>query len=637
MTQDTTQSYNPSTIQATYISAADAGVTNEHISPKALKVVEGLQEAGFQAYLVGGCVRDLIVGTKPKDFDVSTNATPEQIKKAFGRNARIIGRRFKLVHVRFGYEVIEVATFRADASDRDRVGRNEMSEGDQGQLLRDNVYGTIEEDVVRRDFTVNSMYYDSVKGEILDFMNGIEDVKAGKLKSIGEPKQRFIEDPVRMLRVIRFAGKLGFEMEPEALEMIEEQGKLLSHVSNARLFEEVLKLFHGGAAYETYLLLRKYGLFKYLFPFTDQLVIDGVEGLPERALQNTDKRVRQGKPVIPAFLFACMMWDPVKADAQVLMEDGANESHAWRVAMNDGLRDQNQYVAVPRRLADIILDIWNIHFRLIKRNPRMVKACLNNRRFRAAYDFLLLRTMLHEVDEEISEWWTDIQECEGDERDEMISELNKTYKQDRQPKSQNNSNEPDGNSVNYNSASYEESYGNTVFGDGYEGGFGKSSGNGQKKQNRNQSNRGGRSSNSRNSNSQKNNGGGRNKQGQVAEGGQGKAGGHRKKRRSKKQSNAQGAANPNQANGEQNTNARRSKAGKKRSSKKRTNNGQRRNGANANRQNSRGRNNSEQRFQEARPADEYGVTSSGSNKKVKVRRKRRIVGPAEGDDKPSLG
>jgi len=614
-------------IQANIISASAAGISNDNISTKALKVVEALQEAGYQAYLVGGCVRDLIIGTKPKDFDVSTNATPEQIRKTFGRNARIIGRRFKLVHVRYGYEVIEVATFRADANDRDRVGQNEMSEGDQGQLLRDNVYGSIEEDVVRRDFTVNSLYYDSVNGEILDFMSGIEDVRAGKLKSIGEPEQRFIEDPVRMLRVIRFAGKLGFEMEPEALKMIEEQGKLLAHVSNARLFEEVLKLFHGGAAYETYLLLRKYGLFKYLFPFTDQIAIEGVEGLPERALQNTDKRVKQGKPVIPAFLFACMMWDPVKADAQILMEDGANESHAWRVAMNDGLRDQNQYVAVPRRLAEIILDIWNIHFRLIKRNPRMVKACLNNRRFRAAYDFLLLRTMVHEVDEEISQWWTEIQEVEQDDREEMISELNKTYKQDRKPRQSNN--EPDGNSVDYNSVNYEENYGNTVFGDGYEGGFGNTGGNGnngQKKQNRGQ-------------------GRGRKKQGQRGgqrglqnknKAGQQKSGGQRGRR-----SNKQNQANAGQGvtgNGEQSNNTRRGKAGKKRLSKKRSNNGgQRRNGPNANRKNARGRNNSEPRFQEARPADEYGVTSSGSNKKVKVRRKRRVVGPSDNDDKPILG
>jgi poly(A) polymerase len=624
-------------IQANIISATEAGINNKDISVKALQVVQGLQDAGYQAYLVGGCVRDLIVGTKPKDFDVSTNATPEQIKKAFGRNARIIGRRFRLVHVRFGYEVIEVATFRADASDRERVGQNEMSEGDQGQLLRDNVYGSIEEDVVRRDFTVNAMYYDSVKGEILDFMNGVDDVKAGQLKSIGAPEQRFTEDPVRMLRVIRFAAKLGFEMEPEALRMIEDQGKLLSHVSNARLFEEVLKLFHGGAAYDTYLLLRKYGLFKYLFPFTDQTAIEGVEGLPERALQNTDKRVRQGKPVIPAFLFACMMWDPVKADAQILMGDGANESHAWRVAMNDGLRDQNQYVAVPRRLAEIILDIWNIHFRLIKRNPRMVKACLSNRRFRAAYDFLLLRTMLHEVDEEISEWWTEIQEVEPGDREEMISELNKTYKQERQPRQ--GQNEPDGNSVAYNGGN-DDNYGNTVFTGGYDGGSGNSgANNGERKQNRNGGGRG------------------RKKQGQPgAQRGQqkratgqpknGSSRGRRPNRQTQNNSGQGGNENPNAnpgnsvnaGNSERPTNPRRGKAGKKRSSKKRTNNGApRHNGPNARRQNSRGRNNSEPRFEEARPADEFGVTSSGSNKKVKVRHKRRIVGPSDDNDKPVLG
>ncbi|MEM7359248.1 MAG: polynucleotide adenylyltransferase PcnB [Pseudomonadota bacterium] len=429
----------------TTYSATEVGISQESISENALKVVSDLQEAGYQAYLVGGCVRDLLLGNKPKDFDVTTDATPEQIKKTF-KNSRIIGRRFKLVHVRFGYEVIEVATFRADASNREEVGRNEMSEGDQGQLLRDNVFGSLEEDVERRDFRVNALYFDPNADEVLDYVGGLEDLRARKLVSIGEPKQRFREDPVRMLRVIRFSAKLDFEMEPEALEMIEEEGKLLSHVSSARLFEEVLKLFHGGAAYETYLMLRKYGLFKYLFPFTDQGVLDEVEGMPERALQNTDKRIAEGKPVIPAFLFACMMWDPVKADARILMNDGTPEPQAWRIAMNDGLRDQNQYVAVPRRLAEIILDIWNIQFRLIKRNPRMIKASLNNRRFRAAYDFLLLRTALHEVDEEIADWWTRIQEVDAAEREEMIVELGHSYKSERQA----GNNEANGNSVNYN-------------------------------------------------------------------------------------------------------------------------------------------------------------------------------------------
>jgi len=604
--------------KAEIITAAEAGINNEAISDNALQVVQGLQDAGYQAYLVGGCVRDLLLGIKPKDFDVATNATPEQIKAAFKRNARIIGRRFKLVHVRFGYEVIEVATFRADANDRDEVGRNQMTEGDQGQLLRDNVYGTIEEDVVRRDFQVNALYYDSVKGEILDFMGGMADLKAGKLISIGEPKLRFTEDPVRMLRVIRFAAKLGFEMEPEALAMIEDEGKLLSHVSPARLFEEVLKLFHGGAAYETYLLLRKYGLFKYLFPFTDQVAIVGAEGMPERALQNTDKRIKAGKPVIPAFLFACMLWDPVRADAHILMEDGSTESQAWRVAMNDALRDQNQYVAVPRRLAEIILDIWNIHFRLIKRNPRMVKASLNNRRFRAAYDFLLLRTMVHEVDEEISDWWTDIQEVDDPERDAMIKEIGKSYKQERKPKGGNK--EPDGNSINYISNNNDG---------GFDDGFGNKAGGNARGQHK--KSHAGRKT--------------------TAKGKKGAARGRRGRKNAgaaNRNNNQQTNGNAGQAVGNNAGKANGRRRGKKTGGRKKVA-GNRGNGAGrANNKRGRGGKNSTRqakatdgRYQDARPKDDYGNHSSSSakQKKVKVRHKRRInidenSISSDSDDKP---
>lgn len=437
---------------ATVLSATEVGIDKNEISENALKVIQQLQDAGFTAYLVGGCVRDLVLGLKPKDFDVATNATPEQIKGIIKRS-RIIGRRFKIVHVRFGYEVIEVATFRADASDRDSVTNQEMSEGSEGQLLRDNVYGSVEEDVARRDFRANSLYYDPLKGDVLDYLGGLEDIRASKLVSIGKAEQRFREDPVRMLRVVRFSAKLGFSMEEDALQMIEDEGSLLSNVSPARLFDEVLKLFHGGAAYETYLLLRKYGLFKYLFPFTDSSVIEGEIGMPERALKNTDKRIAQGKPVIPAFLFASMMWDPVKADAQILMSDGSPEAQAWKIAMKDGLRDQNQYVAVPRRLAEIIIDIWEIHFRLIKRNPRMIRSSLNNRRFRAAYDFLLLRSSLHEVDEEIAQWWTKIQEVDDKAKDQMIRDVSEVYKQQRQSRQHQHrqNREADGNSINYNS------------------------------------------------------------------------------------------------------------------------------------------------------------------------------------------
>ncbi len=593
-------------ITANIIKADEAGINNDNISEKAIEVVQGLQDAGFEAYLVGGCVRDLLLENKPKDFDVSTNATPEEIKQAFGRNARIIGRRFKLVHVRFGYEVIEVATFRADASDRDGVGRNEMSEGDQGQLLRDNVFGCIEEDVVRRDFRANALYYDPIKGEILDFMGGIEDIKAKKLVSIGEPKQRFTEDPVRMLRVVRFAAKLGFEMEPEAMSMIEEHGDLLSHVSSARLFEEVLKLFHGGAAYETYLMLRKYGLFKFLFPFTDQIALDGVEGMPERALKNTDRRIHAGKPVIPAFLFACMLWDPVKADAQTLMEDGTSEAQAWRIAMNDGLRDQNQYVAVPRRLAEIILDIWNIHFRLIKRNPRMVKTSLNNRRFRAAYDFLLLRTQVHEVDEEVGEWWTKIQEIDAAEREEMIIELGKVYKSQRQPK-RNEGQEPDGNSVNYNSINYNPNQSAS-----YDDGFGSGYGHGGN------ANSNGRRANGRSQNQ------GRNKPANRG-GGRPPSGHNNRGRHQQSAGQGQGpqAGGPNRqgANKAAGPQRRRTKVGG--APKRGRNYGQ--TGAPM-----RGRvTNQDARYVEARPKDDYGnySTDNASTKKVKVRRKRRIATP----------
>lgn len=558
-------------------SATEVGINRESISEKALKVVSDLQQAGFQTYLVGGCVRDLLLGKKPKDFDVATSAKPEQVKDTF-RNSRIIGRRFRLVHVRFGYEVIEVATFRAGADDREEVGLHEMSEGDQGQLLRDNVYGTLEEDVMRRDFRVNALYFDPVKGEILDFVGGIDDLGERKLCSIGESKQRFREDPVRMLRVIRFAAKLDFAMEVEALEMIQEEGKLLSHVSPARLFEEVLKLFHGGAAYETYLMLRKYGLFKYLFPFTDQGVLEDVEGMPERALKNTDKRVRQGKPVIPAFLFACLMWDPVRADARILMNDGTSELQAWRIAMTDALRDQNQYVAVPRRLAEIILDIWNIQFRLAKRNPRMIEACLSNRRFRAAYDFLLLRAALYEIDEEIAEWWTQIQDVDVSERKQMIVELGQQSKNDLEFEEMEG--ETNGNSVNYKGGQA----------------TGKRSAKGHAKQG---------------------------KQGQRKKPGSGgKSAGAQKqnsKRSAKPKANGGKKAVAHEA-------GKKNNAGKGKTSNKNASNGRKKGGASAGKR-------SEVAYLGSPPKDEYGdyqqasaKTTDEKQKKVKVRRKRKVLG-----------
>ncbi len=600
------------------ISASEAQLDLQQISSNALQVVERLQEKGYQAYLVGGCVRDLILGIKPKDFDVSTNATPEQVKRVFNRNGRIIGRRFKIVHVRFGYDVIEVATFRANAEDRDKVDRNQMTESEEGRLIRDNVYGSIDEDVVRRDFTANSLYLDPIAGEVIDYLGGIQDIAQKKLVSIGDPSTRFREDPVRMLRVVRFSAKLGFEMEPEALAIIEEEGKLLAHVSPARLFEEVLKLFHGGAAHRTYQTLRQYGLFKYLFPFTDQIAVDDVEGMPELALKNTDIRVQAGKPVIPAFLFACMLWDPVKADAQVLMDDGAKPSHAWRVAMNDALRDQNQYVAVPRRLAEIILDIWTIHFKLVKRSPKTIRQVLENRRFRAAYDFLLLRTRVHEVDEDISDWWTRIQEVDEQEQKDMVERL--TERRLERHEQEHGQNEPNGNSIDYPIA---DDIGNQVPGANKPQKRSKSRPNRNRRRDADQAERPAGTRKKRGKKRSRRGARGKNKQGGAANGRQQDAA-------NQQGSDSQGAGNStrnnNAANGAPNGGAKRKrKRNRKASGRKR---GKRIDSAASA---------DGGRFVNARPKDEYGVHNSADAdiKRVKVRRKKRVSldGAAPSDKK----
>ncbi len=404
------------------LSAKDYNISKINISAAALHVVEGLKEAGFEAYLVGGCVRDLILGLVPKDFDVATSAAPEQVGTIF-RDCRTIGRRFRIAHVRYNREIIEVATFRGNPMEKQNPSKHEMRQGQEGQLIRDNVFGTQDEDAFRRDFTVNALYYDPVEEVVLDYMDSVADIDAKILRNIGDAKQRFTEDPVRMLRMIRFAAKLGFSMEDGARELIEEHANLLGHVSAPRMFEEVLKLFHGGQAVRSFEMLREFGLFKTMFPFTSQHLVEGELGLPERALANTDARIQAGKPVIPAFLFACLLWDPVREDANNLMDSGTPMAKAWRVAMTDALRDQSQYVALPKRLADIIVDIWTLQFRMVKRQPASIFSLLNNRRFRAAYDFMLLRSQLNEVDADIAQWWTEIQEVDEAGKKEMIANL----------------------------------------------------------------------------------------------------------------------------------------------------------------------------------------------------------------------
>lgn len=404
------------------LSAQDLNISNSNVSNAAMYVVEGLKEAGYEAYLVGGCIRDLILGQTPKDFDVSTNASPEQIKSIF-KDCRMIGRRFRIAHVRYKRETIEVTTFRGDPKDKESASRHELRESKEGQLVRDNVFGTRDEDAFRRDFTINALYYDPIDEVVFDFMDSVSDIKAGKLQTIGDEKTRFIEDPVRMLRMIRFAAKLDFKLEDHSIELIKEHANLLTHVSAPRIFEEVLKLFHNGKALRSFEMLREMGVFKTMFPFTAQHIVDGEPGFPERALVNTDARILAGKPVIPAFLFACLLWDPVREDANQLMDSGNNIAKAWKIAMTDAIRDQSQYVALPRRLADVIIDIWMLQFRMVKRQPASIFQIMNDRRFRAAYDFMLLRAELNEVDQELVDWWTDIQEMDEVGKKAMIAEL----------------------------------------------------------------------------------------------------------------------------------------------------------------------------------------------------------------------
>ena len=428
-------------VEAKILDASEYSITPDQLSKAANIVINTLQEAGYEAFVVGGCVRDLIVGKRPKDFDVSTDASPEQVCGLF-KMARTVGRRFRIAHVKIDREIIEVATFRAAADKDTRVGQ--MVESTEGMLTRDNVYGTRAEDALRRDFTVNALYYDPVSSLLLDDVGGLDDIEAKFLRSIGPVEQRFREDPVRMLRVIRFSAKLGFEMEPEAMSMIEELGGMLNNVPPARMFDEVLKLFHGGAALATFVLLRKYALFKYLFPFTDHCLDDDEPGLPEKAMANTDKRVKEGKPVIPAFLFACMLWEPVRDDAEKIITSGASANQAWKIAIDDTLRDQCQYVAIPKRLAETIVDIWDLQMCLARRQPKEIKSLMGQRRFRAAYDFLLLRSELSEVDRDIVDWWTEIQEKDAEQQLEMVQTLKQEREEDSDYPDDNIGNRVDG-------------------------------------------------------------------------------------------------------------------------------------------------------------------------------------------------
>lgn len=369
-------------------------------------------------------MRDLLLGREPKDFDIATNAKPDEVRALF-RNCRLVGRRFRLAHVLFGREVIEVATFRAQAAADNAVADTHVDEN--GRLLRDNVYGTQEDDAWRRDFTINALYYNIEDFSVVDNTNGMADIEAGLLRVIGDPEQRFREDPVRMLRAIRFAAKIGFRIDADCEAKIFELGHLLVDIPAARLFDEVLKLFMGGCAVQTFELLRHYNMFEHLFPQTEANLAAEEEGFPHmmlvRALENTDERIEQGKPVTPAFLYAALLWGPLREQAQVLQEEGMPEQQAIMAAGQEVLTEQLQSTSLPRRFSTPMQEIWAMQPRLARRAGNRAYRLFAHPRFRAAYDFLLLRSEAGEGDQALADWWTDFQDVPEEERLAMVKKF----------------------------------------------------------------------------------------------------------------------------------------------------------------------------------------------------------------------
>lgn len=389
------------------ISRDNHPVSRRLISPSALKVMQRLHDHGYQAYLVGGGVRDILLNYQPKDFDISTNAHPEQVHALF-KNSRLIGRRFKLVHILYGRETIEVATFRGQAD------AQQEKQSEHGMLLRDNVYGTIEEDAVRRDFTVNALYYSPKDFNIYDFVNSLDDIQNKLIRLIGDPETRYREDPVRMLRAIRFAAKLNFSIEESTRTPIYELSSLLGNISSARLFDEVLKLFLSGNAVTLFKDLRHFSLFEPLFPSINKTLNHHPKksfylAMIEQGLKNTDERIRIEKPVTPAFLYATLLWPEVDRLWSQLKERGVSDFPALQQASQQALSDQVKHVSIPKRFTLMMKEIWEFQIRLRRIQGNKPLQLIEEPRFRAAYDFLLLRELAGENCQGLGKWWTEFQ------------------------------------------------------------------------------------------------------------------------------------------------------------------------------------------------------------------------------------
>ncbi|MDE1885017.1 MAG: polynucleotide adenylyltransferase PcnB [Xanthomonadaceae bacterium] len=384
-------------------------ISRKQISSGALRVLYRLNEAGYAAYLVGGAVRDLLIGGRPKDFDVATDATPEDVRRLF-RNCRLIGRRFRLAHVVFGQEIVEVATFRGNGGD-DSDGDRHLVDG---RIVRDNVWGTIEEDAQRRDFTVNALYYDIADFSVRDYVGGFADVQRRVLRLIGDPQQRYREDPVRMLRAVRLSAKLDFSIAAEARAPFAELGELLAHAPPARLFDETLKMFLAGSGLKSFHALEQSGLLGAVFPLTARALAfrggESFRAIVEAGLAGTDARVSEGKSVTPAFLFAVLLWGAVCAQAEREIARGLEPNLAWQRVGHQVIAEQAKHVAIPRRFGQIMQEIWMLQPRLADRQKKRVFRLLAHPRFRGAYDFLLLRAAEGEAIAELGRWWTHAQQ-----------------------------------------------------------------------------------------------------------------------------------------------------------------------------------------------------------------------------------
>lgn len=410
-------------VQPVIYARTSHSISRENIDKNALKVLYRLKNAGYAAYLVGGGVRDLLLGLAPKDFDIATDALPEDVQKLF-RNCRLIGRRFRLAHIYFKEGIVEVATFRAGEESAVTTERHKTA---TGMIVRDNVYGNLEDDVFRRDFTVNALYYNVADFSVVDYTGGMIDVQQRVLRMIGDPQQRYQEDPIRMLRAIRLAAKLNFSIEAHTGQKIHELGNTLFHVPSARLYEEIIKLYSSGKALAAFKLLEEYQLYPLLFPQTKTCLDDPkntvFQALIKHALINADERTALEKTLNPAFLFAVLLWQPYQEQIQTLIAEGMSAFMASQTAINTVLKIQLETLAIPRRITTLTREIWAMQARFQRRTRKQVYYTLQHPRFRAAFDFLLLRVEAGEAIQDLGEWWTKIQAADETQRIELLKQV----------------------------------------------------------------------------------------------------------------------------------------------------------------------------------------------------------------------